>query len=134
MNRLLERNPMHCTGLARGCSAHSVTSSENGALSVERITGVSGSPSRLPPTRAARSPRSRGVFLNRWKRADHSDKARRARASKLTIVLAVVAVASAVIVTAPSLVMETAVAANHGLALIGATSVPPSFIVPAKKH
>src|SRR5206468_11128560 len=75
MNRLLERNPMHCTGLARGCSAHSVTSSENGALSVERITGVPGSPSRLPPTRAARSPRSRGVFLNRWKRAAHSDKA-----------------------------------------------------------
>lgn len=87
---------------------------------------------RLPPTRAARPARSRGVFLAAARRLLGSDKARRTSVSRLTLAVAAIAATSALIVTAPSVLMDTTHAASRGLALIGAASVTPSFI--AKKH
>jgi len=86
---------------------------------------------RLPPTRAARPTRKRGVFLGAQSALD---KPRYVRVSRVTLALAVAAITSALVVSAPSVVTDTAVAANHGLALIGAASVPPSFIATAKKR
>ena len=86
---------------------------------------------RLPPTRAARPTRKRGVFLGTQSALD---KTRHGRFSRVTLALAVAAITSALVVSAPSVVTDTAVAANHGLALIGAASVPPSFIAPAKRR
>jgi len=94
-----------------------------------------GSRFRLPPTRAARSARSRGVFLEvarRWLGAEN--KARRINVSRVTVAIAAVAATSVLIVSAPSLVVDTAVAAHRGLALIGAATAPPSFMAPSKKH
>src|ERR1700757_502675 len=88
------------------------------------------SQSRLPPTRAARPTRKRGVFL---RARSALDKTRRGRVSRVTLALAVAAITSALVISAPSVVTDTAVAANHGLALVGAASVPPSFIAPANR-
>jgi hypothetical protein len=86
---------------------------------------------RLPPTRAARPTRKRGAFLGALSALD---RPRHVRVSKVTLALAVAAITSALVVSAPVVVTDTAVAANHGLALIGAASVPPSFIEPSKRR
>jgi len=91
-----------------------------------------GSGLRLPPTRAARPARSRGVFLAVARRLLGPDKPRRTHVSRVTLAVAALAATSALVISAPTLWMDTAVAASRGLALIGAASVPPSFI--AKKQ
>jgi hypothetical protein len=89
---------------------------------------------RLPPTRAARQPRSRGVFSACAGQGLQRGKSSRARASIAALALVIVAIASAVIVGAPSVVMGTAVSANPGPGIVGAASVPPTFIRHAKSH
>ena len=79
---------------------------------------------RLPPTRAARPTRKRGVFLGAQSALD---KPRHVRVSKVTLALAVAAITSVLVVSAPSVVTDTAVAANHGLALIGAAELHRAF-------
>jgi hypothetical protein len=88
---------------------------------------------RLPPTRAARQPRSRGVFSADAGRRPERRKLRRAGISIAALAVAIVAIASAVIVGAPAVVMGTAASANPGPAIVGAASVPPAFIEPAKR-
>jgi hypothetical protein len=68
----------------------------------------------------------------RWLGAEN--KARRINVSRVTVAIAAVAATSVLIVSAPSLVVDTAVAAHRGLALIGAATAPPSFMAPSKKH
>jgi len=89
-----------------------------------------GLPPRLPPTRAARTLRSRGVFS---KAPGTSKKQRSWRSADLSIValaVAVVAIASALIVGAP--IAITGANVNPGPAIVGAASVPPAFIEHSK--
>ena len=137
MNRLLEQGTRRRRGIARGpvlpgaaeecddlvCAAEPPRAESSADTSIQ-----------LPPTRAARPARSRGAFLATARRWMGPARTRRVNLSRITLAAAVVAVASALVVSAPSRVMDSAVAASRGLALIGATSVPPSFIVPAKSH
>jgi hypothetical protein len=89
--------------------------------------------SRLPPPRAARTPRSRGFFL---KAAPESKKPRRkwgkSDFSIIAFAVAVVALTSALIVGAPSAMLGSAVSLNPGPAMVGATSVAPAFFTPPK--
>lgn len=87
---------------------------------------------RLPPTRAARQARSRGAFLEAAGRAADSGKSRRANVSIATLALALVALVSALIVSAPSVITGIAVAANPAFSIVGSASVPPPFIAPTK--
>lgn len=90
-----------------------------------------GSPTTLPPTRAARTPRSRGVF---FKVAEPPKKKSQWRRSDLSIVafaVAVVAIASALIVGAPIAMTGAGVNLNPGPAIVGAASVPPAFLEPS---
>jgi hypothetical protein len=88
---------------------------------------------RLPPTRAARQPRSRGVFSAGAGQRPERRKLRKAGVSIAAVAVAIVAIASALIVAAPAMVMGTGVSANPGPAIVGAASVPPAFIEPAKR-
>jgi len=89
---------------------------------------------RLPPTRAARQPRSRGVFFAGANQGPERRKRRRAEISIAALAVVIVAIASAVIVGAPSVVMGAAAGVNPGPAIFGATSVPPTFIGQSKLH
>ena len=89
---------------------------------------------RLPPTRAARQPRSRGAFLGGANQGPERRRWRRADISIAALAVAIVAIASAVIVGGPSVVTGAASSANPGPAMVGAASVPPAFIEPAKLH
>jgi hypothetical protein len=87
---------------------------------------------RLPPTRAARASRGRGVF---WEEPDEVMSAARSRwveASVAFVALAVAAVAMAVCVNAPSVVAGAAFGTNPGPAIVAAASVAPPFVLPAK--
>lgn len=87
---------------------------------------------RLPPTRAARTPRSRGVFLAMLK---PTPGARRRRLADLTIAalaVAVVAISSALIMGAPATIMGAALNFNPGPGIVGSASVPPAFLEPSK--
>ncbi|HXX85761.1 MAG TPA: hypothetical protein VEN29_17515 [Casimicrobiaceae bacterium] len=59
---------------------------------------------------------------------------RSSKAARVTLALAAVAATSALIVSLPSVVSDTALAASRGLALIGEASAPPSFIAPVNKQ
>ncbi|MEO8738621.1 MAG: hypothetical protein ABI537_02825 [Casimicrobiaceae bacterium] len=88
---------------------------------------------RLPPTRAARTPRSRGVFLAEVKKS--AAAARKRRLADLLIgalAAAVVAISSALIMGAPSTIMGTALSFNPGPGIVAAASVPPTFMEPHK--
>jgi hypothetical protein len=89
---------------------------------------------RLPPTRAARQPRSRGAFSPGASQGSGRRKWRRSQISIAALAVAIVAIASAVIVGGPSAVMGAGVGANPAPAIVGAASVPPAFIEPAKLH
>jgi hypothetical protein len=89
---------------------------------------------RLPPTRAARTPRSRGVFLAAVEPSRGGRARRWADLSIAALAVAVVAVSSALIMGAPATMMGVALNLNPGPAIIGAASVPPSFMEPSKGH
>ncbi|MEP6941788.1 MAG: hypothetical protein ABI981_02565 [Betaproteobacteria bacterium] len=52
----------------------------------------------------------------------------------VALALTVVAITSALIVGAPSAMLGSAATINPGAAIVGATSVAPSFFSPAAKH
>jgi len=134
MNQLPEQNPRRRKHVARASTLPGPGDFESDqARSTEPMQREHQlrSKLRLPPTRAARPTRKRGVFLGAQSALD---KPRHVRVSKVTLALAVAAITSVLVVSAPSVVTDTAVAANHGLALIGAASVPPSFIEPSKRR
>ena len=89
---------------------------------------------RLPPTRAARMSRSRGVFLAPVEPSRGGRARRWADLSIAALAAAVVAVSSALIMGAPATMMGVALNFNPGPAIIGAASVPPSFMEPSKGH
>jgi hypothetical protein len=89
---------------------------------------------QLPPTRAARTPRSRGIFSKVTEPPKKQSAWRRADLSIVAFAIAVVAIASALIVGAPTAFMGTAASFNPGPAIVGAASVPPAFIAPSKTH
>src|SRR5712672_925448 len=87
---------------------------------------------RFPPTRAARSSRGRGVFLND---ADPSRGNRRPHWVEVPVAivaLAVAAFALTVCFNAPSIVSSGAFGPNPGPAMVAAASVAPPFVLPAK--
>jgi hypothetical protein len=83
---------------------------------------------RLPPTRAARTPRSRGVFLAGVEAAAGGRASRLTDVSIAAVAIAIVTIASVLIMSAPAAVMGVALNLNPGPALVGAASVPPSFL------
>ena len=89
---------------------------------------------RLPPTRAARTPRSRGVFLAAVEPSRGGWARRWADLSIAALAVAVVAVSSALIMRAPATIMGVALNLNPGPAIVGAASVPPSFMEPSKRR
>jgi hypothetical protein len=87
--------------------------------------------SQLPPTRAARTPRSRGIFSGATEPARKRSSWRRTDLSIVALAVAVVAIASALIVGAPLAISDGGANFNPGPAMVGATSVPPAFIEPS---
>ena len=81
---------------------------------------------QLPPTRAARTPRSRGVF-SREAEPLKKHGVGRARLSIVSFAIAVVAIASALIIGAPIAISGAGTGVNPGPAIFGATSVSPLF-------
>jgi hypothetical protein len=90
------------------------------------------SDTQLPPTRAVRTPRSRGVFSRTTEPPKKQSAWRKADMSIVGLAVAVVAIAAALIVGAPSAIMGAAVNLNPGPAIVGAASVPPAFIEPSR--
>ena len=89
---------------------------------------------RLPPTRAARTPRSRGVFLAVVEPGRSGRPWRLVDVAIAALAVAVVATSSALIMGAPATIMGVALSLNPGPAIVGAASVPPSFVEPSKAH
>src|SRR5450631_296838 len=89
-------------------------------------------PPQLPPTRAARPPRSRGVFSKVTEAPKKQSAWRRADMSVVAFAVAVVAIASALIVGAPIAISGAGPSFNPGPAIVGAASVPPAFIEPSR--
>jgi hypothetical protein len=98
-----------------------------------RLPGAAGgfallSEIRLPPPRAARTARSRGIFLRVTDATKEPRGGRKPGASIVRLVIAVAAIACALVVAAPGAIMWTSGNPNPGPAMVGATSVPPSFV------
>ena len=89
---------------------------------------------RLPPTRAARTPRSRGVFLATVEPGRVGRTRRWADLWIAALAVAVVTVSSALIMGAPATIMGFTLNLNPGPAIVGAASVPPSFMEPSTGH
>ncbi len=89
---------------------------------------------RLPPTRAARTPRSRGVFLAAVEPRRGGRARRWGDLAIAVLAVAVVAVSSALIMGAPATIMGVTLSFNPGPAIVGAASVPPAFMEPSKGH
>jgi len=87
---------------------------------------------RLPPTRAARTLRSRGVFLAIVKPIPGARRRRLADVTIAALAVAVVAISSALIMGAPATIMGAALNLNPGPGIVGSASVPPAFMVPSK--
>ena len=86
---------------------------------------------RLPPTRAARTQRSRGVFLESVRPVQRPRK-RLADLAIAALAVAVVAISSALIMGAPATIMGAALNFNPGPGIVGSASVPPAFMEPSK--
>jgi hypothetical protein len=86
----------------------------------------------LPPTRAARPPRSRGVFSPDMEPKKHP--VGRTRLSIIAFAIAVVAIASALIIGAPIAISGAGTSANPGPAIFGSASVSPLFFNHARTH
>src|SRR5258707_8182253 len=93
-----------------------------------------GSPPKLPPTRAARTPRSRGVFSRVTEPPKKQSAWRRADLSIVALAVVVVAVTSALIVGAPIAISGAGVNFNPGPAMVGAASVPPAVMDASRKR
>jgi hypothetical protein len=87
---------------------------------------------RFPPTRAARSPRSRGVFLETCEENPSAKSTRWVEVPVAIVALAVAAFALAVCFSAPTIVAGTTVGANPGPGIVAAASVAPPFILPLR--
>ncbi len=85
----------------------------------------------LPPTRAARKPRSRGFFFKGTEPPKKQNGWRKAEMTIVALAIAVVAAAFTLIVGAPTM-MGGAINLNPGPAIFGAASVPPAFIEPSR--
>jgi len=85
---------------------------------------------RLPPTRAARASRSRGVFLEVPAEVVNDERANWIEVPVAIIALAVAAFALAVCFRASSIVAGPTVGINPGPAIVAAASVAPPFVVP----
>ena len=84
----------------------------------------------LPPTRAARPSRSRGVFLPAADSAPRKNTWRKTDLSIAALAVMVVAMASALILGGPPAILGASGAYNPGPAIVGAASVPPAFVEP----
>ncbi len=101
-------------------------------LDTQRDFGF-GVAAQLPPTRAARTPRSRGVF-SRESETLKKHSARRTRLSIIAFAIAVVGIASALIIGAPIAISGAGPGFNPGPAIFGATSVSPLFFNHSRPH
>lgn len=87
----------------------------------------------LPPTRAARTPRSRGTFLDSVCNVRLKRNAL-ARASLTGFTLVVGGILLALFAYSPSIVSGGALNANPGPGMFASASVAPAFMVPAKRR
>ena len=87
---------------------------------------VAGAP--LPPTRAARSPRSRGRFFDPAEDRSHLRKTPVVRAWVTALAVAACGITMTLLASAPSLVSGTAFGANPGPGIVASASVAPSFV------
>jgi hypothetical protein len=85
---------------------------------------------RLPPTRAARASRSRGVFLEKSAEVVSAERANWIEVPVAIVALAVAAFALAVCFKASSIVSGPGIGINPGPAIFAATSVAPPFVEP----
>jgi hypothetical protein len=134
MDRSMERRVSHRARTSRArwipCPSHEFVSEDPHSLDVRSDIALRFSPP-LPPTRAARPSRSRGVFLPT---ADPAPAKRRWRKTDLSIAalaVMVVAMASALVLGAPPAILGALGTYNPGPAIVGAASVPPAFVEPS---
>ncbi len=85
----------------------------------------------LPPTRAARPSRSRGIFLPAADPVPAKRAWRKRHISIVALAVMVVAMASALILGAPPAILGATGMYNPGPAIVGAASVPPAFVEPS---
>jgi hypothetical protein len=128
MDRSIERRVARRVRIDR---PHLVAGSEELHLQPTGRDFALGSPAPLPPTRAARTPRSRGVFFRVTEPSKKKSQWRRSDLSIVAFAVAVVAIASALIVGAPIAMTGAGVNLNPGPAIVGAASVPPAFLEPS---
>ena len=88
---------------------------------------------RLPPTRAARVPRSRGTFLD-GVRSAHPKWRHLVGASLKPVPLAIACILLALLAYSPSIVTGVALSHNPGPGIVASASVPPAFVIPAKRR
>lgn len=136
MNRSIERRSIRrARGIQPRWGSALATGSADGdvhVLDTRRDFGFRVAP-QLPPTRAARTPRSRGVF---FRAAEPLKKhgGRRTRLSIIAFAIAVVAIASALIVGAPIAISGAGTSFNPGPAIFGSASVSPLFFNHSGTH
>jgi hypothetical protein len=87
--------------------------------------------SPLPPTRAARVPRSRGTFLDGGRNAGQK---KRHRALLTGFTLAIGGILLVLFACSPSIVSGVALSHNPGPAIVASASVAPEFVIPAKRR
>ena len=102
------------------------------------VPNVAGSPPanerpglRLPPTRAARASRGRGVFLEDSDKGKGRGRPRWIEVPVAIVALAIAAFALLVCINAPSVVASGAFGPNQGPAIVAAASVAPPFVLRA---
>ena len=88
----------------------------------------------LPPTRAARASRGRGVFLEDGDKVRGGGRPRWIEVPVAIVALAIAAFAVTVYINAPSIVAGGSFGPNPGPAMVAAASVAPSFVLPAKSR
>jgi hypothetical protein len=122
MNMHFEKTVRQLTRIARGVpfSAHK----DNDRL-------ASASTSRLPPTRAARAPRSRGIFFGRGG-STGPKKHHVVRASLTALMLGVCGILLAVF--ASRSISGVTLNANPGPGIVASASVAPAFMTPLKRR
>jgi len=88
---------------------------------------------RLPPTRAARVPRSRGTFLDGMRNAIPKWN-QLVGVSLKPIPLAIACILLALLAYSPSIVTGVALSHNPGPGIVASASVPPAFVIPARRR
>jgi hypothetical protein len=86
----------------------------------------------LPPTRAVRAPRSRGIFLDR--RDGVGPRTNRFLRASLTVLLVGIGGILLAVFASSTSISAVTLNANPGPGIVASASVAPAFMVPAKRR